>query len=271
MSLAGKRVLLTGASGGIGSALAMELARAGAKLALAGRNAAKLAALVQNARARGAQSAVALPFDLAAPDGHEALVEAAAQALEGLDVLVNNAGIQRFGPLAAEDPHALAELVAINLTAPLLLTRAALARFGAHDRGHIVNIGSTFGAIAHPNFAAYSATKFALRGLSEALRRELSGTGVRVTYVSPRATDTAMNGAAVRELQAKTGAHVDDAQTVAHEVVAAISAGVAERQIGRPERFFVRLNALFPRLVDGALAKQARAATPPGRGRLPTS
>jgi short-subunit dehydrogenase len=256
MSLAGKRVLLTGAAGGIGGALAIELARAGAKLARAGRNEEKLAALVQGTRARGAATAVALPFDLAAASGHDALVERAAQALGGLDVLVNNAGAQRFGPLAGEDPQALAALVAVNFTAPLLLTRAALRRFGAHGRGHIVNIGSTFGAIAHPNFAAYSATKFALRGLSEALRRELADTGVRVTYVSPRATDTAMNGAAVRELQAKTGAHVDDPETVAREVAAAIDGGVAEHQIGRAERFFVRLNALLPRLVDRALSKQ---------------
>jgi short-subunit dehydrogenase len=263
MTLAGKRVLLTGASGGIGAALALELARHGARLALAGRDERRLSRIVEGARAAGATTVVALPFDLTASSGHEELVDRAFSGLGGLDVLINNAGAQRFGALADEDPQALAQLVAVNFTAPMLLARAALRRFGASGRGHIVNIGSTFGAIAHPRFAAYSATKFALRGLSEALRRELADTGIRVTYVSPRATDTAMNTAEVRELQAKTGANVDDPLTVAREVIAAIDGNVAERQIGRAERFFVRLNALLPKLVDSALVKQARLA--PGR------
>ena len=121
-------------------------------------------------------------------------------------------------------------------------------------------VGSTFGAIGFPHFASYSASKFALRGLSEALRRELSDAGVRVSYVSPRATDTAMNSAAVRELQAMTGARVDDPLKVAKAIVAAVQAGSRERQLGWPERLFVRLNALMPRLVDKALVQKSRVA-----------
>jgi short-subunit dehydrogenase len=259
MSLSGKRILLTGASGGIGRHVALELARRGAHLALVGRDEARLEALAQTLRAQGA-TAVPLAFDLAAPTGHEALIARAASALGGLDVLVNNAGVQRFGALSEEDPQAIVNLVAINVTAPLLLTRAALKLFCAAGAGHVVNVGSTFGAIGYPYFAAYSASKFALRGLSEALRRELKELGVKVTHVSPRATATSMNSPAVRELMKKTGARVDAPETVARAVAAAISGGPAVRQLGWPERFFVRLNALLPGLVDRGLVQQARVA-----------
>ena len=259
MNLGGKRILLTGASGGIGRHIATELGRLGARLVLVGRERNRLDAVADAIRTSGG-SAVVINFDLASRAGHEDLVNCAATALGGLDVLINNAGVQCFGPLADNDPVELTRLVAINVTSPLLLTRAALAHFDAAQGGHIVNIGSTFGAIGFPQFSAYSASKFALRGMSEALRRELSDRRVRVTYISPRATATDMNTAAVRALQEKTGTRVDDPAKVAQAVVAAIDAGVAEKQLGWPERFFVRLNSLLPRLVDRALVRQGRVA-----------
>ncbi|MGZ9013887.1 MAG: SDR family oxidoreductase [Burkholderiales bacterium] len=259
MSLRDKRILLTGATGGIGRHVALELARAGARLALVGRDAEALRSLARTVDALGPES-VPLRFDLASPSGHAALVDHAAAKLGGLDVLVNNAGVQRFCALADEDEAAIANLIAINITSPLLLARAAVRHFLQHGSGHLVNVGSTFGAIGYPHFASYSASKFALRGFSEALRRELGDAGVRVSYVSPRATATTMNTRAVREMQARTGTRVDDPATVAKTIVAAIAEGPAEKQLGWPERLFVRINALLPRLVDRALAPQARVA-----------
>ena len=259
MSLLGKRILLTGASGGIGRHVAHALARDGARLVLVGRERDTVQTLADTILEAGG-SAVAIAFDLASPAGHAELVGRAAAALGGLDVLVNNAGVQRFGALVDEDPAALARLIAINVTAPLLLTRAALMHFDAKVGGQIVNVGATFGAIGFPQFAAYSASKFALRGMSEALRRELPDRKVRVSYISPRATATDMNTAAVRAMQEKTHTRVDDPVTVAKTIVAAIADGFAERQLGWPERFFVKLNGLLPRLVDSALIKQGRIA-----------
>ena len=260
MTLAGKRILLTGASGGIGRAVVLALARAGAHLALVSRDGERLQGLARLARGLGV-AVTALEFDLASATGHDTLVSQAAHALGGLDVLVNNAGVQRYVNLADDDAAPLAALVAINFTAPLLLTRAALPVLRAAAGGAtIVNVGSTFGAIAHPGFAAYSATKFALRGLSEALRRELADTNVRVAYVSPRATDTPMNTPEIRRLQRATGARMDAPEVVADSIVAAVTGGPTERQLGGPERLFVRLNALFPRLVDRALVRQHRDA-----------
>jgi short-subunit dehydrogenase len=253
MNLNGKAVLLTGASGGIGRCLAREFTRRGARMALAGRNETELASVAERAVSDGG-FALALPFDLSAPSGHADLVDRAERALGAIDVLVNNAGVSRFGPFAEEDEAAIRRVIDVNLTAPMLLARAALPGMLKRGNGQIVNVGSAFGSIAFPGFAAYSTTKFALRGFSEALRRELAGSGVTVTYVAPRTTDTAMNTPAIREFVAQSGAAMDPPDTVAHMIAHAIEDGRSEVYIGWPERFFVRVNAVAPWLVDRSLA-----------------
>jgi short-subunit dehydrogenase len=260
MKLAGSRILLTGASGGIGRWVAVELARRGARLALLGREPARLEPVAQAVRAAGAH-AVCFAFDLARRDGHAPLVARVIRELGGLDALVNNAGVSRFAAFADDDPDAICDLIDTNLTGPLLLTRAVLPYFVQRRAGHIVNIGSILGSIAFPHFATYSASKFALRGLSEALRRELAESGVQVTYVAPRTTATDMNTAAVRELFAASGTAMDQPEEVATRIVTALEADRKDVYIGWPERFFVRFNSLLPRLVDGALGRQVRLAS----------
>ena len=259
MKIAGSRILLTGATGGIGHCLALELARRGARLALAGRNADRLARLageISNASA----PAATLPADLTSPGSHAALVERALESLGGIDALINNAGRSHFGAFVDQDEAAMRELIETNLTAPLLLTRAVLPHLIRRGTGCIVNVGSVFGAIGFPYNAAYSASKFALRGFSEALRRELADTGVAVLYVAPRATATAMNGPAARALMAETGTAVDAPAKVAASIADALADGRKELTLGGPERVFTRLNALLPGIVDGPLIKQARLA-----------
>lgn len=259
MKLAGSRILLTGASGGIGRCLALELSQRGAHLALLARDARRLAAVADEARDNGG-SAILVPFDLVRRNGHAELARETIAALGGLDVLINNAGVSSFSGYAAEDPEAINRLIDINVNAPLLLTRAALPHFLRQAAGHIVNIGSIFGSIAFPHFAAYSASKFALRGFSEALRRELHGTGVRVTYIAPRTTATDMNSPAASAFMAETGATVDTPQAVARLIADAIERDRKEVFVGAPENVFLRLNGLAPRVVDRALAKQNRIA-----------
>ena len=259
MKLAGARILLTGASGGIGGCLALALARRGARLALLARDAGRLESVSQAVHAVGG-SALCIPFDLARRDGHADVIARVNSTLGGLDVLVNNAGVSRFGTYADDKPGAICELVDVNLTGALLLTRAVLPHFVRRRTGHIVNIGSILGSIALPHFAAYSASKFALRGFSEALRRELAATGVRVTYVAPRTTATGMNTAEVREFFAASRTAVDRPEHVAGRIADAIERERKDVYLGWPERFFVRLNNLLPRFVDGALGRQARLA-----------
>jgi short-subunit dehydrogenase len=113
-----------------------------------------------------------------------------------------------------------------------------------------------FGSIGYPGNVAYSASKFGLRGFSEALRRELSDTPVRVCYVAPRVVATAFNSARVAAMNRALGNREDSPETVGAAVVRAIQTEAAITVIGQPERFFSRVNALLPRLVDGAIRRQ---------------
>ena len=259
MKLAGSRILITGASGGIGSCLALELCKRGARLALVGRDTGRLGELARAIAAAGG-TASALPFDLERPDGHAGLIGRAADVLGGIDALVNNAGQSHLTAFVDEDEASLRRLIAVNVTAPMLLARAVLPHLLRRGAGSIVNVGSVFGAIGFPYHAAYSASKFALRGFSEALRRELADTGIKVIHVAPRATLTDMNGPAARALHSETGTAVDKPQKVAMTIADALAHDRQEVCIGMPERFFARLNALLPGFVDGPLVKQGRVA-----------
>ena len=123
-------------------------------------------------------------------------------------------------------------------------------------------MGSIFGSIAFPYFSVYSASKFTLRGFSEALRRELADTGVGVTYVAPRATRTRLNDSRVMAMGEATGMNMDSPETVARQITRAIANDRNEAYLGRPESFFVRINGLLPRLVDRSLKAQRRIMEP---------
>lgn len=254
MNLQNARILLTGAAGGIGRAIAVELARAGARLLLIDRNVEALQAQAVELRALGATVWV-VPADLTrAPDRLD-VVENVTRLLGGVDVLINNAGLLNFTPFEVEDPGAIERLLQVNVMAPIALTRALLPLLLAQGSGRIVNVGSIFGSIGFPYFASYSASKFALRGFSEALRRELDGTGVGVTYVAPRATRTALNTSAVNRMNQDLKVAMDDPAAVAAAIADAIGRDRKDVYLGWPETLFVRLNNLFPRLIDGALRK----------------
>lgn len=160
----------------------------------------------------------------------------------------------------------LERLVHLNLVVPMLLVRQLLPDMLARDAGRIVNVGSTFGSIGFAWFAAYSASKFGLRGLAEALRRELEGTGVGVTYVAPRAVKTRFNTDAVYRMAEATHMKMDEPAWVAARIVAAIENDAKDVYLGFPERFFARLNSFLPRLVDVGLRKQNQVMAPFARG-----
>jgi len=257
MQIEQRRILLTGASGGIGQALARELASRGARLGLVGRSPEPLARLAAELSS-GAGEALAIPADLTVRSGRESVRRAMHDEFGGIDVLINNAGITDFDNFADQDPEVIERIFALNLLAPLQLTRAILPELLERGSGRIVNLGSVFGAIAFPCFASYSASKFALRGFSEALRRELDGSGVGVTHVAPRAVKTGLNSPAVYRMAAAVKMHMDDPEDVAHQVVRAMESDRKDVYLGFPESLFVRVNALLPRLVDRALRKQNR-------------
>lgn len=261
MQLKNKRVLLTGASGGIGRELAFELAQQGATLLLSGRKTLVLDNIASAIVNLGG-SAKILPGDLTVSNGPQRLITQATQDGEPLDILVNCAGISFFGmteDLSAEQMH---QLWRTNVIAPMQLAQAVLPFFKAQRSGMVVNVGSIFGSIGFPCFSVYSASKFALRGFSEALRRELDGSGVDVLYAAPRYTRTAINDGAINRMAAAVAMKQDEPQWVARAIAAAILASSRERYFGWPERFFVKLNGLFPRLVDMGLREQGRRMRP---------
>lgn len=261
MKLKDKVIMITGASGGIGSAMALQLGKRGAALVLVDRDATKAAEFGADLKAAGV-SVHSLTGDLAAPGVPAQLVGQTIAARGRVDILINCAGIQNFGFAADETAERTARLFTVNTVAPIALANAVLPHMLRQRSGHIVNIGSIFGSIGFPCFAAYSASKFALRGYSEALRRELAGSGVSVTYVAPRFTKTALNGSAVTRMAAQLGMNQDEPAVVARRVVAAIEAGGKDHYLGWPESLFVRINSLLPRLVNMSLRKQVNQMRP---------
>lgn len=246
MKVKGKIVALTGGGGGIGSHIAKRLIARGARLVVIDRT-------------------ETLPFeaehirgDLSNIDG----IQDIARQLTALrpDVLINLAGVQYFGPLSDQSDSSISLGYTINLVAPVMLTRAVLPAMIEVGKGQIMNVGSIFGSISFAHFATYSSAKSGLRSFSEALRRETSGTGVEVSYVAPRAVRTPLNTQKVLEYAALTGMKMDEPESVARRIVTALIQGRKDVYLGFPESFFVRLNGLLPRFVDGALRKNDELA-----------
>lgn len=259
MNLSGKRIILTGAAGGIGYRLALLLASKGARLALVERNVARLNEICAEINQNGG-TATGIALDLTSEGAAGQVVEASLQALGGLDIVINNAGIMDFTLYERQSPERIAQVINVNVTAPMLLVRAALPHLLAQNSGRIVNIGSTFGSIGFAHFATYCASKFAMRGFSEALRRELVDSQVGVSYVSPRAAKTPLNDEVTTQMLIETRTNMDEPDYVAEQIVLAIEQEAKEYFIGQPESFFARLNGMFPRLVDSGLLKNTRIA-----------
>lgn len=243
--LDGQRVVLTGAAGGIGGMLAQRLRQRGAHVTGVDR--------------------------IACPACDESLIVdlADAGALAGLaaelgarrvDILANVAGLQYFGPFERQGANAIGLGYAVNLVAPATLAAAVVPQMAARGDGQIVNIGSVMGAVPYPYFTAYSSAKAGLKGLSQALRRELGGRGIAVTHVAPRAVKTGFNTPTIERFMTLTKMSADQPDAVADRIIAAIEARESDVSIGLPERVFTQLNAMLPRLVDRGLAGQVATA-----------
>lgn len=251
------RAVLTGAGGGIGQCLAMALAPACSAMLLVGRDGDKLMALRQGLLASHPDLSVELvAADLATAAGRDQVLTAAAALKGGANLLINNAGTTDFHSFAGQRSEVIESLLTVNLLSPILLCQKLLPLLQAQPAAQIVNVGSVFGDIGYPGFAAYCASKFGLRGFSQALRRELSDSALRVRYFAPRATRTSINSAAVDAMNAELKTQVDTPQEVAASFMRFLASDQSERILGWPERFYVAINRLRSQITDQAIGKQ---------------
>jgi len=247
-----KSIVLTGASSGIGRAIAQELTTAGANLILVGRNTDRL---TQLGKTLGPQHKI-VAADISTEQGLNSIVEHCQHHEQGIDILINAAGIPGFTDFEKMSKEQINNIIHINLTSTIILTQLLLPLLRKRIKPQIINIGSAFAGIAFPTFTVYSASKFGLRGFTEALRRELMDSDISVRYFAPRATETPFNNAEVGVLNRELKVNVDTPEQVAKEFLAFINTNKPRYSIGAPERFFAFLNSVFPSLVDKALFKQ---------------
>lgn len=248
MGFSGKRVVLTGGSGGLGRPVVAKLVNAGAEVTVLSRNS------VGDGMTRIRHVAV----DLATMDGIAGAASLVEQ--EKPDILISMAGTQYFGPVEKQSLDAMHASYMINLIAPVALCRASVSSMKSRNSGQIAFVGSILGSIPFAHFAVYSSAKGGLRAFSEALRRELAGTNIAVTYVAPRAMRTGMLTSDLQKYAELTGMKIDTPEHIASRVLSAIQGRKKEVYIGFPEQLLVRLNSVLPHIVDAAVAAGDRKA-----------
>jgi NADP-dependent 3-hydroxy acid dehydrogenase YdfG len=187
-ALDGKRAWVTGASSGIGAATAKLLAANGAEVVLSARREDRLKALAQEITSAGGKAAIT-PVDVSSRAAMEALGKEL-DAMGGVDILINNAGLMPLSPLLAGRVDEWERMVDVNIKGVLFAIHAVLPGMAMRKSGHIVNIGSVAGRVVRKTAAVYAGTKFAVRAITDGLRKEATAYGVRVTDIQPGAVDT---------------------------------------------------------------------------------
>ncbi len=245
----GGTALITGASSGLGAELARLFAADGHDLVLVARRGDRLAALGDELSGRHGVRARVVTADLGAPDGPARVVQDVLAAGNEVDFLVNNAGFGATGGFTDLDADRQLEMIRVNVTAVVALTRALLPGMLARRRGRVLNVGSTAGFVPGPRMAVYYATKAFVNSFSEALAREVKGTGVTVTVSCPGATDTEFAGVAGndRSLLFRLGAA--SAPKVAAGAYRAMMAGRPMVVHGAANKALIQLLRLGPRAL----------------------
>jgi short-subunit dehydrogenase len=258
-SIAGARMLITGASQGIGRELALQAARQGAKVLATARNAELLRELAGQVKCGGATLEV-LPADVTTPTDRQAMADAVQRLFGGLDVLVNNAGIGATGHFAEATEERLRHIFEVNFFGLTETTRVCLPLLKQGHTPAVVNISSIVGKRGLPGRSEYSASKFAVQGFSEAVRSELARLGIDVLVINPGLTQTNFPQNMVER---KSRLQVDHlrgmtAARAAELTLRAIARGTDEVTFTARGKLFVLLSRLFPRLVNRIATRRVR-------------
>lgn len=257
--LAGKRVLITGASQGIGYALAVAAAKKGCKVVASARTAGLLDTLTAEVQASGGQI-VPVTADVADPDGRAAMLAAAVQHFGGLDVLVNNAGVGATGHFMEVQPETLRQIFEVNVFAAAELIRLCLPELRKGDQPLIVNVSSVLGKRAFPGRSFYSASKFALHGLSDAIRAELSRDNIGVLVVSPGLTKTNFSQNMIERVSRMSMDHARGMtpEQVADATIRAMEKGKSDITLTTGGRLLVIVNRICPWVIERIAARRVR-------------
>lgn len=254
------RAILTGASSGIGWAMALELARRGVRLVVTARREDRLEQLKSEVEGQGGEIHL-VAGDVTEQSTREALLDAAHRQLGGLDILINNAGVTSIGPFQESSPEVLRRIMDVNFLSPAELTRQAIPRLLEGNRPIVVNISSVLGHRAVPKKSEYCASKFAVHGFSDALRAELKPQGIDVLLISPTTTkseifDVALGNQDKSDLGwLKLGAY--KASTVARISARAIRKGRQEVIISPGGKALVWADRICPPIVNRLIARFA--------------
>jgi short-subunit dehydrogenase len=259
MDVSGRVAAITGASSGIGLAIARHFAREGIAVVLGARRADRLDGAVREIRAAGGR-ADALVMDVTIEADVIALVEHARTAFGRLDIMVCNAGFGYYGTVEQTPPETMRRMMDVNFMGTFLGTRAALPVFRAQGSGHLIFISSIVGQRGIQLMSGYSATKAAQTGFAESLRSEFSRSGIHVSVVFPVSTETEFRQAMVRDYgHAVSGIgpqqSMDD---VARAIVACIHRPVPEVYPHRLSRALAVLNVVAPAFTDRLVRKYGR-------------
>ncbi len=246
-------ILVTGASSGIGEAVARLFAQEGYRVSMGARRLERLQAIAHDIESAGGQS-VAVQSDLTIFEDIQRLVTTTLDHFGQIDVLLNNAGFGRIKWLEELDPAAdIQAQIQINLIATILVSREVLPHMIQRKSGHIINMGSMGGLVASPTYTIYSASKFGVRGFTEALRREVGVYHVHVSGIYPGAVNTEFKEHA--GIDRKTGRTTParlrlESEDVAQAVLSLVRRPRREVIIPWQMRLTVWMNTLFPGLVD---------------------
>lgn len=254
--LAGLSAIITGASSGIGRELAVQLAAKNVNVVVAARRIERLESLASQIKSAGG-NCVPLGCDVTRPDDRQQLISTCVQSFGGCDILINCAGIGAMGRYDEADEQRLRQIFEVNFFAAAALMRGVLPELKKSDDGLIVNINSVLGHFAPPLKSEYCATKFALRGLSDSIRSELSGQGIELLNVCPSTTDSEFFDAAIEDETGKDwkkrGAM--HPSTVAEKTIVAMERRKREIVLSTGGQFFVWLNKLAPGLAGRLLSR----------------
>lgn len=262
-SLKDKVVVITGASSGIGWSAALEFAGRGAKTALLARRHEKIRELAEKIGLLGGE-ALAVACDVGRKEQCRKSVQAVLERWGRIDVLVNNAGVLQRRTFLKQELEKMEETIQTNLLGTIYMTKEVLPVMKKQGGGHIVNVSSVAGHLGLPSMAVYCASKFALVGLTQALRVELYRSGVTLTAVCPGTVDTAMAEDALKEMSPafKKGLRPKSPREIAEIIVKSCLRPKAEVICGETPAWLVRLAKNFPSLADWAVYRGFKKIRP---------